>query len=59
MLKCINKKIMKLKCSNSKFTTGRGYNYTKAYIEEEMLKYVCEKLVAAIIIQKRISKKKC
>ena len=50
---------MKLTCSNSKFTTGRGYNYTKAYIEEEMLKYVCEKLVAAIVIQKRISKKKC
>ena len=36
---------MKLKCSNSKFTTGRGYNYTKAYIEEEMSKYVCEIIV--------------
>ena len=33
---------MKLKCSNSKFTTGSGYNYTKAYIEKEMLNYVLE-----------------
>ena len=31
-----------MKCSKSKLTTGSGYNCTKAYIEEEMLKYVLE-----------------
>ena len=38
MLKCSNKK----NNTKSKFKTGSGYNYTKAYIEKEMLNYVLE-----------------
>ena len=38
MLKCSNKN----NNAKSKFKTGSGYNYTKAYIEKDMLNNVLE-----------------